>query len=77
MVGRQLAVYCLDVAVIAVSSLMCLTSLAVDAYRSDCDIAYLKGGLHSLSAYRAVRHWTAPWLEHRKATASPRLWNLW
>ncbi len=36
--GKQLAVYCLDVAVIAVSSLVCLTSIVV-AYGSDCDIA--------------------------------------
>ncbi len=32
MLGRQLAVYWLDVAVIAVSSLMCWTSIAVVAY---------------------------------------------
>ncbi len=37
--GRQLAVYCLDVAVITVSSLVCLTSLAVIAYGSDRDTA--------------------------------------
>ncbi len=36
---RQLAVYCLDVAVIAVSSLVCLTSIAVVAYGSDRDTA--------------------------------------
>ncbi len=36
---RQLAVYCLDVAVITVSSLVCLTSIAVVAYGSDRDIA--------------------------------------
>ncbi len=58
--GRQLAVYCLDVAVIAVSGLVCFTSIAAVAYGSDHDIAYLKGGLwtcRSLSAYRVVRHW--------------------
>ncbi len=33
--GRQLAVYCLDVAVITVSSLVCLTSIGVVAYGSD------------------------------------------
>ncbi len=43
--GRQLAVCCLDVAVIAVFAPMCLTSVAVVAYVSDRDIAYLKGGL--------------------------------
>ncbi len=37
--GRQLAVYCLDVAVITVSSLVCLTSIAVVAYGSDRDTA--------------------------------------
>ncbi len=37
--GEQLAVYCLDVAVIAVSSLVCLTSMVVVAYGSDRDIA--------------------------------------
>ncbi len=31
----------------------------------------------SLSAYRAVRHWTVPRLDQGKATASPRLCNLW
>ncbi len=36
---RQLAVYCLDVAVITVSSLVCLASIAVVAYGSDRDIA--------------------------------------
>ncbi len=36
-VGKQLVVYCLDVAVIAVSSLVCLTSIIV-AYGSDRDI---------------------------------------
>ncbi len=36
---RQLAVYCLDVAVITVSRLVCLTSIAVVAYGSDRDIA--------------------------------------
>ncbi len=39
--GRQLAVYCLDAAVITVSSLVCLASIAVVAYESDRDIAYL------------------------------------
>ncbi len=39
--GRQLAVYCLDVAVITLSSLVCLTSIAVVAYESDRVIAYL------------------------------------
>ncbi len=61
--GRQLAVYCLDVAVITGSSLVWLTSITVVAYRSDRDIAYLMGGLwtcHFLSTYRVVRHWTAP-----------------
>ncbi len=39
--GKQLAVYCLDVAaaVIAVSSLVCLISIAIVAYVSDSDIA--------------------------------------
>ncbi len=37
--GWQLAVYCLDVAVIAVSGLVCLTSIALVAYGSDRDIA--------------------------------------
>ncbi len=36
--GRQLAVYCLDVAVITVSSLVCLTSIAVVAYGRDRNI---------------------------------------
>ncbi len=36
--GRQLTVYCVDVAVIAVSTLKCFTSVAV-AYESDHDIA--------------------------------------
>ncbi len=35
---KQLAVYCLGVAVIAVSSLVCLISIAVVAYASDRDI---------------------------------------
>ncbi len=75
---RQLAVYCLDVAVITVASLVRLTSIAAVAYGSYRDIAYLnwlKGGLwtcRSLSAYRAARHWTDPRLEQEKATASPR-----
>ncbi len=43
--GRQLAVYCLDVAVITVASLVCLTSIAVVAYGSDRDIAYLMWSL--------------------------------
>ncbi len=42
---RQFAVYCLDVAVITVSSLVCLTSVAVVAYGSDCDMAYLMWSL--------------------------------
>ncbi len=78
--GRQLAVYSLDVAVITVASLVRLTSIAVVAYGSYRDIAYLKGGLltcRSLSAYRAGRHWTGPRLEQEKATASPRWCNLW
>ncbi len=37
--GKQLAVYCLGVAVIAVSSLVCLISISVVAYVSDRDIA--------------------------------------
>ncbi len=36
---RQLAVYCLDVAVLAASRLYCLTSIAVVAYGSDLVIA--------------------------------------
>ncbi len=36
---RKLAVYCLGVAVITVSSLVCSTSVAVVAYGSDRDIA--------------------------------------
>ncbi len=36
---RQFAVYCLDVAVITVSSLVCLTSIAVVVYGSDREIA--------------------------------------
>ncbi len=36
--GRQLAVYCLDVAVITVASLVCLTSIAAVAYGSDRDM---------------------------------------
>ncbi len=79
--GRQLAVYCLDVAVITVASLVRLTSIAAVAYGSYRDIAYLKGtgGLltcRSLSAYRAARHWTGPRLEQEKATASPRWCNM-
>ncbi len=64
--GRQLAVYCLDVAVITVASLVRLTSIAAVPYGSYRDIAYLKGGLwtcRSLSVYRAARHWTDPRLE--------------
>ncbi len=38
-VVRQLAVCCLDVLVIAVSSTMCLTSISTVAYGSDRDIA--------------------------------------
>ncbi len=74
---RQLAVYCLDVAVITVASLVRLTSIAAVAYGSYRDIAYLKGGLwtrRSLSVYRAARHWTDPRLEQEKA---PRRCNLW
>ncbi len=41
--GRQLTVYCLDVAVIAVSTLMCLTSVAVVANRSDHDRRAVSG----------------------------------
>ncbi len=37
--GKQHAVCCLDVAVIAVSGLVCLISIAVVAYASDRDIA--------------------------------------
>ncbi len=36
---RQLVVYCLDVAVIAVSSLVCLVNIAAVTYGSDQDIA--------------------------------------
>ncbi len=45
--GRQLAVYCLDVAVITVASLVRLTSIAAVAYGSYRDIAYLKGAVVS------------------------------
>ncbi len=37
--GRQLIVYCVNVAVLAVSTLKCFTSVAVVAYESDRDIA--------------------------------------
>ncbi len=78
--GRQLAVYYLDVAVITVAGFVRLASIAAVAYGSYRDIAYLKGGLwtcRSLSAYKAARHWTGPRLEQEKATASPRRCNLW
>ncbi len=43
--GRQLAVYCLDVAVITMASLVRLTSIAAVAYGSYRDIAYLMWSL--------------------------------
>ncbi len=57
---RQLAVYCLDVAVITVASLVRVTCIAaVPTGAISRHIAYLKGGLwtcRSLSVYRAARH---------------------
>ncbi len=52
-----------------------MTSIAAVAYGSNRDIAYLT--CRSLSAYRALRHWTAPQVEQGKATASPQFGILW
>ncbi len=68
--GRQLAVYCLDVAVITVSSLVCLTSIAVVAYGTDCDIAYLMWSLDLPFSLRLQSRETldGPMAGARKAT---------